>query len=382
MDILTKPRSDLRWYLELTIGTAGATLVAWAIYTIPPQWLVQTAGLIAAAAAMTPLSIRLTDPVRLPGAMFLEMTVLLVAPPSVSILVAASVALFTSIRYRRPLLRTFSNMGNLALPNGLGALILATFLAPWPQPIALPHHLPVVALAIGARMLANLLGVTAILHLEGRLQFGRYIRESVRDEVTDGGFALRLLPVVLAVAFSVSGWWVLVLGAAIQCAVSASMKRYQDRIAQQTLVDGLTNLENRTAWERYHRSILPSAPNLLAVVDVDGLKATNDSHGHELGDAILIDLARRLHAAADGGRVFRIGGDEFVVSLTQQRLWPGSIRALQQAVAEYSHYWRGRDLPVSASIGIAEAPREAPDLTEALRLADRRMYQAKGHQRQ
>lgn len=279
--------------LELSYGLVGLILISWALIRIPTTWYLTLLALIGAVALLTPFSIRLNDPVKSPGAMPLEIAILLLAPPSVAIVIAGCTNLLTSIWYRRPLARTFFNIANLAIPNVLGGMVLVLLLQPWPRPLQAPADLPVIALAILVRMVTNLLGWAFLHYLEGNVtRYWLWVGRFLVEEWRAGGFGTRILPVLMAFAFPVASWWALALGAVLQSSIGGAMQRYQDRIHQQSLVDCLTGLGSRKGWERYTR--LSSEPHTVAVIDVDGLKRTNDTYGDSQGDVVLTDLARRL----------------------------------------------------------------------------------------
>ena len=94
-----------------------------------------------------------------------------------------------------------------------------------------------------------------------------------------------------------------------------------DRLASQALHDPLTGLANRTLLhERLMAASASSArrgqPLLVLSVDIDGFKPVNDSHGHAAGDALLLELARRIQACCRAGdTAARTGGDEFILLL-------------------------------------------------------------------
>lgn len=169
------------------------------------------------------------------------------------------------------------------------------------------------------------------------------------------------------------------MGVILQVVMGASMRQYQERIDRQTLLDGLTGLANRKAWEAFRKNRPASEATTVGVIDVDGLKATNDTHGHERGDAILIDIANRLRMAAPRGEVFRIGGDEFLVILPDNGE-SGDQSEMAAPIEAFGHEWQRKGVPVSASFGLAHCPTEGPDLTQVTALADNRMYHMKSQQ--
>ena len=148
--------------------------------------------------------------------------------------------------------------------------------------------------------------------------------------------------------------------------------------------DGLTNLPNRAAMLRGINEALretPGGARLRAVlfIDVDNLKMTNDTHGHEAGDVVLTTTAERLRrTVAAEDIVGRWGGDEFVVvvcrAITSSEL-DDLIDRLHGALAAPTGMASG---PIGASIGVVEVrPSDRRTAGEILRDADLAMYEAK-----
>jgi diguanylate cyclase (GGDEF)-like protein len=139
--------------------------------------------------------------------------------------------------------------------------------------------------------------------------------------------------------------------------------------------DTLTELGNRRALMADFESLLAEAttgePLHLLLFDLDGFKKYNDTFGHSAGDALLARLASKLEAAlSEHGSVYRIGGDEFCALLR------GDVKELDAARASASRALReqGEGFSITASHGAVTLPDEAPTATQALRLADERMY--------
>ena len=156
------------------------------------------------------------------------------------------------------------------------------------------------------------------------------------------------------------------------------------RLARQALTDDLTGLANRRDGARQlEREIALCVRHgrLLALVriDVDHFKAINDSRGHQAGDDVLAEVARRLAGAVRGGdELARWGGDEFVAILPDtDRV--GALRAaerLRAAVAESPIEAAGADVDVTISLGWAHWSGDTPD--DLLARADGALYKAKG----
>ena len=151
---------------------------------------------------------------------------------------------------------------------------------------------------------------------------------------------------------------------------------------EEALTDPLTGLRNRRSLMADLELLLPEAtaqhPLALVLFDLDGFKEYNDAFGHPAGDGLLVRLGERLADAAHGhGLAYRLGGDEFCVVI---KPGPAGLDVLVDAcVAALAEHGEGFD--VTTSHGTVQAPLEATSATEALQLADRRMYARKGERR-
>jgi len=149
--------------------------------------------------------------------------------------------------------------------------------------------------------------------------------------------------------------------------------------------DSLTKLPNRLLLsDRIKQSISNSKRNkkLVAVVylDLDGFKQVNDIHGHEMGDRLLVQLARNMkEALREGDTLARIGGDEFVVILGDLEDTHFCIPLLERLLEESSRpiHIGELTLQVSASLGVTFLSKNSNDADLLLRQADQAMYQAK-----
>ncbi len=155
-----------------------------------------------------------------------------------------------------------------------------------------------------------------------------------------------------------------------------------DELARQASTDALTGLANRRAFEermnteagrarRYDRELA------LAVLDVDHFKAVNDTYGHQVGDRVLEEVARRLASEARGGElVARIGGEEF--GWLMPETGPAGARAaaerLGRAISAVPFDVAGI---VTVSVGVATLADAGGDVDALARLADRALYRAK-----
>jgi len=163
----------------------------------------------------------------------------------------------------------------------------------------------------------------------------------------------------------------------------SELKRAQRALTLQALHDPLTGLANRyRLMDRLGEAIvrLDRRPGLLALlfIDVDQLKEVNDTHGHEVGDRVLVDVARRLESVARReDTVARLGGDEFVL-LCDHATFDISALADRVVRALAEPYVDG-DLtfPLSASVGAVVTDNADANPLELLQVADTAMYRAK-----
>ncbi len=163
-------------------------------------------------------------------------------------------------------------------------------------------------------------------------------------------------------------------------------KRAEEELRYLASFDALTNLPNRSLLaERLSRAVVRArragARVAVLFLDLDRFKDINDSLGHAMGDRILRAVAERLQQTVGPGQtVARLSGDEFTVVLENvadpadaERVAREIIMAFEVPVAPGD----GREVSVSASIGISLYPDHAQVPTELLKRADAAMYQAK-----
>ncbi len=167
-------------------------------------------------------------------------------------------------------------------------------------------------------------------------------------------------------------------------------KQNEQKIHQLAFYDVLTNLPNRRLLtDRLQQALSVSARNhhhgALLFLDLDHFKTLNDTKGHEIGDLLLVEVARRLSSCLrDGDTVARLGGDEFVLVLETLDLKADIAANQAEAVAEKiqaalnePYQLKGRNHRTTPSIGIAMFKGHRDSLDELLKYADIAMYQAK-----
>ncbi len=158
--------------------------------------------------------------------------------------------------------------------------------------------------------------------------------------------------------------------------VHALQNKLSEQIAivrSQAYIDGLTRLGNRAAYEDHVRRLEEqirqgTAAFSVILFDLNGLKEINDRHGHEKGDQVIVEAASVLRQAFDEGKLYRIGGDEFVVILEGANARTGAW--LDEVFGEKSH--------VSLSKGYAVYdPQTDTEYRAVFNRADNEMYENK-----
>jgi diguanylate cyclase (GGDEF)-like protein len=149
-------------------------------------------------------------------------------------------------------------------------------------------------------------------------------------------------------------------------------------------IDHLTGLPNRYRVDEIVEAEVAYArrygtPLSVLFVDVDHFKKVNDNLGHDVGDAVLIELAKRFRETLrDYDVIGRHGGEEFLGVLRNNTLEQAATAAerLRKAVADKPFNYAGREINITVSIGVAEWHR--PELSAPLiHAADMMMYRAK-----
>jgi diguanylate cyclase (GGDEF)-like protein len=149
--------------------------------------------------------------------------------------------------------------------------------------------------------------------------------------------------------------------------------------------DLLTNLPNRVLLtERLSQAMKHCQRRnqslAVAYMDLDGFKAVNDRHGHNVGDELLAEVAKRMREALrEGDTLARIGGDEFIAVMVDLENIEDSEPALKRLLKAAADpvYLGGAVIQVSTSIGVSLYPQDHVDAGLLMRHADQAMYVAK-----
>jgi len=163
-----------------------------------------------------------------------------------------------------------------------------------------------------------------------------------------------------------------------------AQRQMEEELRQAALYDPLTLLPNRRLLrDRVEHALVLRSRRQMGVaalfIDLDGLKRINDTYGHDVGDEVLVEVARRLEECVRGcDTLSRHGGDEYVMLLEELADQKQAISIGQRVLAAFHEPvpTAAGELAVSASIGIHIATDD-DDYDSLLRASDSAMYEAK-----
>jgi diguanylate cyclase (GGDEF)-like protein len=176
-----------------------------------------------------------------------------------------------------------------------------------------------------------------------------------------------------------------VVGLARQAGAAIDSSYLNDEARRLSLTDGLTSLWNRRQFELRAAQELERAVRFgerfsIVMIDLDSFKAINDTHGHPVGDAVLVETAQRLVAhTREVDTVARFGGEEFILLLPQTDA-AGAVRAAEKVREELAAKPVDTDagaLAVTLSAGVACHPADGASIEALVRAADEALYTAK-----
>jgi diguanylate cyclase len=194
-----------------------------------------------------------------------------------------------------------------------------------------------------------------------------------------------LPPVVMGASVIVLMFVLLTLVAATYLLDARSTQAAFERYRHLSLHDPLTGLANRIALREKLSSMEGAATDgsirsAVLSFDLDRFKEINDVHGHAAGDAVLREIGARLAAVANRGEfIARVGGDEFVAILYNYFKRGDGMSFAKRLLAEICKpiEWKGNNLYVGSSVGIAVYPTDSRSADDLLAQADVAMYRAK-----
>lgn len=295
-----------------------------------------------------------------------------VLSPAQAVLVPLIGVAVASRRLGRSWLDTASNLSAYAAAYAAAAAFYFSFAKPGMTPLESWRSL---AALVGAFVLGELINVLIVaprVALAGDLPILPTVRNSVVHDRSWGHHTLHLLALFVIDAYDRGTIAAVPVAVVFLTGINGSIRFFleRDRLKRAAAYDALTGAYNRGEW---HQACVSWAtePALVMLIDVDGLKRVNDTYGHLMGDQALKDLCQTLiEAVGKRGRVYRYGGDEFIV-----RAGHHSRQAefdVEAALHGFRLRWKEKGCSVSA--GSAFVGVDAPNLVETLRVADEDMY--------
>ncbi|MEH7440185.1 sensor domain-containing diguanylate cyclase [Neobacillus drentensis] len=162
-------------------------------------------------------------------------------------------------------------------------------------------------------------------------------------------------------------------------------RSYEETLTHMAFHDMLTGLPNQRLFkDRLDKAIMEAARynRKMAVMymDMDGFKQINDTFGHDVGDELLKQFAKRVKGCIrDYDTIARQGGDEFTVLLPEILYEQDALEIAQRIINSLQELWKIGEhaISISSSIGIAFFPKDGIERQELLKYADRALYRAK-----
>ncbi|HRG15129.1 MAG TPA: diguanylate cyclase [Pseudomonadota bacterium] len=177
---------------------------------------------------------------------------------------------------------------------------------------------------------------------------------------------------------------IVILRTAAEHRVAQQARHERDMLKLLAHTDSLTGLKNRRGLNEALATLIPGATpqRMLALymLDLDGFKPVNDQYGHDIGDELLVAIARRLSAALRANDIVaRVGGDEFVVLATDLASESAAAELGDTLLAAFRTPFRqgDHDCRVGATIGYVLVPDDGTAIGALLKAADAAMYAGK-----
>jgi diguanylate cyclase (GGDEF)-like protein/PAS domain S-box-containing protein len=168
---------------------------------------------------------------------------------------------------------------------------------------------------------------------------------------------------------------------------NTEQKKAEAKLEKLALNDYLTGLHNRYSLLKELNSSIDSIRNeesqvAFMMLDLDNFKLINDTYGHPTGDALLVNVAKRLkETIRSTDFVARLGGDEFAVVLKKTTTTNSMISMAKKIISAFHRpiNVNGNQFTISLSLGISVAPIDGLTSSDLMRTADVALYQAKNH---
>lgn len=242
------------------------------------------------------------------------------------------------------------------------------------------HHRVALKAVVALLMALSIVG----MHYTGMAS--TYFNESLFDIATPAQTEQNILLftiIFIASLVFVAGFAVAVLEARLEQR-NQQLMLINKELATQSLHDSLTKLPNRLFLTDYAEVIFPlhhlhNQKVAFFYIDLDRFKSVNDAFGHHIGDQLLIQMAHRLKSKLNvNQRLFRIGGDEFVL-ISENTESAEAMRFADEILhhIQETYLIAGKDINISASLGIAIYPEHGRNIQDLLINADIAMLTSK-----
>lgn len=295
-----------------------------------------------------------------------------------AILIISPGVLATSIKNKIKLWDFFTTIGHLAAGITLGGLF---FHSVWSSTsLNSPFALLAIVLALAIHFVVNRLIAVLILSYRKKNSFTLNAYAVIRD-LNWTYISIYSLAMVMLLVDKVYSYFGSLSAIVVIFSLYKSVSYYQKykMIANTVFIDGLTQAENRAAWELFKGELYEGSQfGSLVMADLDYFKEVNDTYGHTEGDQVLKEFVKNINERFQRPhRLFRYGGDEFVLYLPHEEGEEQGVYDQVEKIFDLQNKeWESRGLPVSVSSGFSKLCHAA-DINQSLERADSFMYQEK-----
>jgi GGDEF domain-containing protein len=298
-------------------GALGTLYGAWSVMThASARSLTDLLALAAGFAALAPWSVKLPSGASWRPAMAILTASIFILPPGLTILAALPGLILITALSRGQWWSHLLTIGHVWTGLITGAAIYQAFAAG--SALTMPAMLPAAVTALIAHLAVNRILSAAIVAWRQHRPFAEQLRKH-RLELNWNHLSLYTVSIVAALLYHHDGLWgvgvtiILLVGLHQSVAYYTRMHLWQ----QAAMTDGLTGVGNRAAFEEFlHTADQNRLAGTVVMIDMDKFKEVNDEHGHMVGDNLLRELAAALQDGMQShDRIFRYGGDEFVLFL-------------------------------------------------------------------
>ncbi|HEY3314525.1 MAG TPA: GGDEF domain-containing protein [Bacillota bacterium] len=372
-------------FYQAAIGTVGGLLMLYLTPSIPPGSVLSLLFLTLLYVLFSQRLVTLPSGLKITAAFPIVVAAIAAHGPAVAMWSTLPAVLLWTFTQKFHPLRTFFNVGHFALSIGAAAAVFRAVAGGYGQ-LILPFGFIPLFLATVTYDLINLGLIGARMAF---VEHQRWVPVLYRTllERRSATLLYHVLAVVMAILYLDRGPY----GALIVSVCLVGLNQFfrimneMDEVRLQAITDRLTHVYNYRYFADWLENRFPALtdkgePVTILFVDINDLKAFNDTYGHHAGDLALQTVARVLQGyTRNTDKIVRYGGDEFVVMLprTDAELAERIAERIRDVVVESRVTVDGAELPVAVSIGMCTYPTDTPAPGDLVRVADQAMYLAK-----